>query len=267
VRRPALTRWSSRRQVDRFDRSAFFACFSARFSLSDFPGFFACPEGGALLAMLQSLGMPAGVCSSRASPGRPLLCAHNGDVAQDDGPLFSPDGSWWWGGDHWAPTLSPNGTWRWTGTSWVPVRRRLPTPRWVLRDGAIWLAALVVWVPAFSVLVVNHAPHDVTAAVGASLGTVSIVATLAYGSLLGRHGRWRDVAIATLFGTATLAVCYIALMATTAPDPTNTSDIGTGAGLVILGLPALLLVAALLGLGGVVGRLTRGLGRRVGSCS
>ncbi len=33
---------------------------------------------------------------------------------------ISPDGHWYWDGQHWLPTLSADGGWSWDGRSWIP---------------------------------------------------------------------------------------------------------------------------------------------------
>jgi drug/metabolite transporter (DMT)-like permease len=157
------------------------------------------------------------------------------------------------------PTISSDGRWRWTGIQWIGVHSRARTPRWVIRDGLVWLALFVAWIPVLSALLLNNASSTLDIAIGGSLGSVALLATLIYGGLLGRHRRWRDVGFATLAGTAALVVCYVVLMVS-APDPNNTNDIGAGAGLAIFGLPTLLLVGMLLGLGAAVGRVTRTIG-------
>ena len=39
---------------------------------------------------------------------------------------LSPDGQWWWDGQHWTAAVSPDGAWRWDGTVWRPVGPRAP---------------------------------------------------------------------------------------------------------------------------------------------
>lgn len=174
-------------------------------------------------------------------------------MASDGEPLYSPEGAWWWSGERWMPTLSPDGRWRWDGRAWV-APSAVPRPRWVLRWGAIWLALLVGPIPVVSILVLVDATNTVVIGTCVVLGLTALLATLAYGALLGRHHRWRDIAVAALAGTLCFLACYVVLMVT-APDPDGTNDIAGGVGLVFLGPPTLLTLSILLGLGGAVGRV------------
>jgi hypothetical protein len=91
---------------------------------------------------------------------------------------------------------------------------------------------------------------------GAPLGAVAVLSTLRFGGRLGRRSHWRELGLAALAGTAELLFMYGVAMVVS-PDPNNTNDIAAGAGVVILSVPTLLVVASLLGLGGLVGRWSR----------
>src|SRR5947209_145446 len=56
--------------MTRFDCSAFFAFFAARFSFRLLPCFLFCPDGGALLAMTRPYASKDGICAAR---GRPIV--------------------------------------------------------------------------------------------------------------------------------------------------------------------------------------------------
>jgi len=154
-------------------------------------------------------------------------------------------------------TVSPDGRWRWTGAQWTPLPHvqgsgyRIPRP--VIRDGAIWLVLFGLWAPVVAVLALNEVSVRVFLALGAPLGAVAVLSTLLFGGRLGRRGHWRELGLAALAGTAELLFLYGVAMVVS-PDPNNTNDIAAGAGVVILSVPTLLVVASLLGLGGLVGR-------------
>jgi hypothetical protein len=154
------------------------------------------------------------------------------------------------------PAVSPDGKWRWTGAVWARVARR-PTPRWIIRDGLVWLTLFLAWVP---VVAARRPSITAPGAIVVALGSANVLGTLIFGGLLGRNGRWREIWLAAGIGTACLAAAYVVLMVT-ASDPYNLSDASAGEGLLILGLPTLLLVTALLAAGGGIGRLTRKLRR------
>jgi hypothetical protein len=184
----------------------------------------------------------------------------NGDVDQAPHPLFSPDSAWWWSGTDWMPTVSPDGRWRWTGDQWMPQSRvQRPgyrIPRRVARDGAIWLVLFGLWAPVITVLVLNEVSAPVFLAIAAPLGAVAVLSTLFFGGRLGRRSQWRELGLAALAGTAELLFMYGVAMVVS-PDPNNTNDQAAGIGVVIFSVPTLLIVASLLGLGGLFGRWSR----------
>jgi hypothetical protein len=124
----------------------------------------------------------------------------------------------------------------------------------------VWLALFLAWIPVVTALILHSASPTVTVVVGTAVGSVSLLATLIYGGLLGRNGRWGEIVLATIAGTAGLMACFVALTVT-APDPSNTNDIAAGAGVATFGLPTFVVVAILLSLGGGIGRLTKSLGQ------
>jgi hypothetical protein len=60
------------------------------------------------------------------------------------GPVFSPDGMWWWDGASWKPAISPDGLWRWNGRAWEPARPAGPP-----RRGGGAAAAIIITIAAF----------------------------------------------------------------------------------------------------------------------
>ena len=75
--------------------------------------------------------------------------------------------------------------------------------------------------------------------------------------MAGRYRLWIAIPLLAVAGTAVLACWYVASMFASAAQlgADDTTDIATGAGLVILGAPALLAVLALLYVGAGIGRL------------
>jgi hypothetical protein len=95
---------------------------------------------------------------------------------------------------------------------------------------------------------------DYPGAIG--LAALGVVATVVVGVILGRRASWAALPIAAVGGTAVLACWYIAMMEASYPATDPTVDNATGAGLVILGVPALAVIFGLLALGMVAGRFT-----------
>jgi hypothetical protein len=89
-----------------------------------------------------------------------------------------------------------------------------------------------------------------------------VVLLLVCGSLLAQAGRWVYVASLTLYVWGLLLAWYIGAMLMTPAADGSDNDNAAGAGLVILGLPGLFVVAALVGLGAGVGAVVRAVVRR-----
>jgi hypothetical protein len=80
--------------------------------------------------------------------------------------------------------------------------------------------------------------------------------TLIVGYVVGRKRLWRQLAIGTGAGTGTLLLWYsVAMIVFSNPKDTN-ADNAAGAGIVILAIPSLLVVASLLYLGAALGRIS-----------
>jgi hypothetical protein len=140
-------------------------------------------------------------------------------------------------------------------------------PRWLLGWGAAWL--LILGAPVAVLLVmVAVAPHQLLARrqllVIVMVASVVLLATVGFGMALGYGGRWLQVGVAALAGTATLAFWYVAAMISTA-SPDSGADNAAGAGVVILGLPVLAALTLLLYLGATMGWLLRRVRRRQSS--
>jgi hypothetical protein len=97
----------------------------------------------------------------------------------------------------------------------------------------------------------GYVPWLIAVAVAAPVGT------LLMGAVAGRYRLWITIPLLALAGIAVLASWYMASMFVSAAQlgDDGTTDIATGAGLVILGVPALLAVLVLLYAGAGIGRL------------
>jgi hypothetical protein len=87
-----------------------------------------------------------------------------------------------------------------------------------------------------------------------ALGAVAVLSTLGWGAVLGRLRSWLLIAASAPVGAGVLAFWYVVAMVYS-NDPT--ADNAAGVGLVLLGIPALVLVALLLVVGGAVGAAFR----------
>lgn len=84
-----------------------------------------------------------------------------------------------------------------------------------------------------------------------------MVASVAWGALLGYRKMWLHLLISALCGTGVLLFgCAVVMIATASPDDT-TVDNAAGAGVAIFSVPTLITVGALLFLGGGLGALVR----------
>ena len=82
------------------------------------------------------------------------------------------------------------------------------------------------------------------------------------GYVLANAGRWSYIGALVIYVWALLLAWYIGAMLSTPAADGSDNDTAAGAGLVILGVPALVVVVALVGLGAGVGALVRALARR-----
>jgi hypothetical protein len=169
----------------------------------------------------------------------------------------SPDGRWWFDGSTWHPALSANGRWHWTGNNWVPTtdQQRRPIPRTWWLFGPAWLVLLGAW--AFFLIIASGGSSDLpqwaeTPAV--ILIGAAVVATVGWGLVLGRNRARQLIVLSVPAGTAVLTFCYIIAMVTS-NDPG--ADTAAAIGLSLIWIPALLVIALLLSVGGVCGALLR----------
>ena len=173
---------------------------------------------------------------------------------------FSADGLWWFDGTTWLPTISADGLWRWNGRSWVSTRRRPTLPRWVKFCGAGWLLLLGAWLAFLTFAAGGTSDLPGWAAAPAIvLAAIAVLATLGWGAVLGKLKAWRVLAGSAPVGAAVFGFWYVVAMISS-NDPT--ADDAAGVGLVILGVPVLVLVALLLGIGGGLAAGIRRIGDR-----
>lgn len=171
----------------------------------------------------------------------------------------SPDGLYWWTGEEWIRAWSPDLRYWFDGTEWVPRSPRTrpwalslsKSERWL---GSLWIA-LAVAATGFSMQAASHNDHpalEPTWAVWtlACLGACLVILMPVSGYVVGYAPRRiaRMVRV-TMIMWGSLLIAYILAMAASSDQ---NSDIGAGVGLVILGLPSGLVVAALVGFGGLV---------------
>jgi len=170
---------------------------------------------------------------------------------------FSPDGQWWWDGWQWAPAYPPDRRWRFDGSRWVPAVRRQP-PGWLVNSGLAWLLALSSWVLTgfvFAAFIGSASPAALVNYLMIALAAVPVLATCAWGFLVGRRRATRWLWPAAALGTGTELGCYVlAILAT--PDQSGTDDLSAGAGVAILAVPVGLAILALLWLGAGLGLLS-----------
>lgn len=132
--------------------------------------------------------------------------------------------------------------------------RRASLPRWVKVCRVVWLVLLGAWL-----LFLTLAARGTSTVPGwavlptIALGAVAVLSTL-WGAVLGKLRSWRTVATSAPAGAGVLALWYLVAMASS-NDPT--ADSAVGVGVVMLGIPALVLVALLLVVGGAVGAAFR----------
>jgi drug/metabolite transporter superfamily protein YnfA len=174
---------------------------------------------------------------------------------------FSPDRRWWWDGYRWVASLTPDGRWSFNGFDWVPsARRREPPPRWLTITGTAWLIAVGAWLVVGTVILAVSKPQDPDRAAGitvAVLGGLAVLATLAWGCLVGRRAATRWLWHAAAIGTGVQLFFYTTAMLAAPTTNGSDNDNAAGAGIVILALPAAAIILLLLWTGAAVGVLSR----------
>lgn len=172
---------------------------------------------------------------------------------------FSADGLWWFDGSTWLPTISPDGRRRWNGHSWVPTGRP-PLPRRAKFCGAAWLVLLGAWLAFLTIAADGRSDLPGWAAAPTIvLVAIAVLATLGWGAVLGQLSAWRTLAKSAPAGAAVLYFWYVVAMVSS-NDPT--ADDAAAVGLVVLGVPAVIVVALLLGIGGGLAAGIRRIGAR-----
>jgi hypothetical protein len=172
-------------------------------------------------------------------------------------PQHSPDGRWWFNGSTWHPALSEDGHWFWTGDNWVATtgQRRRPIPLSLWLCGIAWLVLLGGWVSFLTIAAGGSSDLPSWAETPALiLIGAAVVATLAWGLVLGRRNAWLLIVLSIPSGAAVLMFWYVFAMAGS-DDPG--ADNAAAIGLFLIAIPALLVVALLLSVGGACGALLR----------
>lgn len=174
---------------------------------------------------------------------------------------FSSDGQWWWNGYQWLPAYTSDRKWRFDGSQWRSANSRPTPPRWVLVSGLLWLACVAGWLLAGTVFLAVSSPGDsgrVASVVIAALAAVAVLATLAWGYLVGRRRATVWLWPAAAAGTAVQLFTYVTAMLAGPQSPGDANnDTAAGAGFVILAVPTAMLTLALLWLGAGIGMLSR----------
>lgn len=181
----------------------------------------------------------------------------------------SPDGLWWWSGSEWLPAWSADRQWWFNGTVWTHASRSRtalkPSAVEFVMAGAwflIWVLALVWAAAAIPASNAGSAPSEAIKRGGLTLLVGSTVLLPACGYLLAHSGRWIYLAALTLYVWVLLLAWYIGAMLMAPAADGSDNDTAAGAGLVILGVPGLIVIAALVGLGAAIGAAVRAQGRR-----
>jgi hypothetical protein len=175
---------------------------------------------------------------------------------------FSPDRLWWWDGYRWVASLTPDGRWWFNGFAWVPLaRRREAPPRWLTITGTAWLIASGAWLAVTTVILAVTSPQEPGRTAGITIvvfGSLAVLATLAWGCLVGRRAATGWLWQAAAIGTGVQVLFYVTAMLA-APTTTNGQDNDTaaGAGIVIIALPTAATILLLLWTGAAVGALSR----------
>lgn len=179
--------------------------------------------------------------------------------------VISSDGQWWWDGMQWLAAYTPDRKWRFDGRQWRPANSRRRPPRWLVATGVVWLCGVASWLIAGTIFLAASSPDEpgrgaaiVSVSVIASLAAVAVLATLAWGYLVGRRRATVWLWPAAAAGTAVELFSYATAMLAVPQSPGDANnDNAAGAGLAILAVPTALLILALLWLGAGIGALSR----------
>ena len=127
------------------------------------------------------------------------------------------------------------------------MHRRMPT-RLPIVSGAIWLVAIVGWLPCDGVISATGVGGQASPATTGLLLSLVVLMTVAYGALLGLRSRPVFILLAAILGTAAQILSYIIVMVVTS-GPGDADGPGAVIGLVLFPIPVGLVVLSLLGLG------------------
>ncbi|HEX3929963.1 MAG TPA: hypothetical protein VHW64_04625 [Nocardioides sp.] len=169
----------------------------------------------------------------------------------------SGDGNWWWTGSQWLPARSQDGQWWFNGSSWIRANRAhtLPKPtalewRLGIAWAVLWALALVWWgMLDASRPEQGEALSSGLLRSGLALGVLVLAYLPASGYALARARRWPYVGALVLYISALLILLYVIAMLTAPTDGGTSNDTAASAGVVLLAIPTLLLVAVCVGLG------------------
>jgi hypothetical protein len=138
--------------------------------------------------------------------------------------------------------------------------RLFPAPRLVLVGWGLWAGLGVVSAALLAGIVLGNpttpSPGAATFMTNSLLTCAGLwlLGMCAWGFLLGRRRLWRHLAFSGLLVVSLLIFVYVAAMAVS-PDPGADDAVAMGA--IFLTVPLSVLVAVLLGLGGLLGAATR----------
>lgn len=174
---------------------------------------------------------------------------------------FSYDGLWWWDGTRWLPAYTPNRKWRFDGYQWQPATARARPPRWLMVTGIVWLSCVASWMTAGTIFLAVSSPGDPgleALIVIIGLAAIAVLATVAWGFLVGRRRATAWLWPAAAAGTAVQMFTYVTAMLAAPQSPRDANnDTAAGAGLVFLTIPTGILILVLLWLGAGIGALSR----------
>lgn len=194
-----------------------------------------------------------------------------GSVSVETVGRHSADGRWWWDGGRWTAAWSSDGRWWFDGAQWTPAQRpqrraSLTRSEWIVTAvwGVLWVAGVVWAAMAVPPAQVTDSPSTPILATGLLLAGVTVVGALVTSGWLGTRRRWVQVLLFAAALTGALLAWYVAAMLAV-PIPAgqpDTQDDAAGAGVVLLAVPTVLLVAVLCSVGAGVGALVSRLRRR-----
>ena len=103
------------------------------------------------------------------------------------------------------------------------VQPQMAPPNWVYWCGLVWAVCLVAWVPVVMHLESSGADPAEIQRRGLEVGALAVIATLAFGAVLGWSSRWREVGAAALIGAGVI-VTGLGVWALSAPSEAGESE-------------------------------------------